>query len=89
MAEAYLCKFELVSLHNGWDEEGKAMQLAATLEGSAVEVLGDAQSDFTYEELKSALMARFDPASHGLQHKAALQCRRKAVGETMRSTAEH
>ena len=70
----YLNHFEMVSLWNGWSEEGKAVQLSMSLTSAARQVRSNSFCDgripLTYGFLVSALTQRFKPEGQEKAFKA-------------------
>lgn len=55
----YFCRFELIARANGWNENFKAINLAANLRGKARTVLRGIEENFSYEQLRLKLELRF------------------------------
>ena len=83
-------QFEMVAERNGWSEPEKAAELATSLTGSAITVLGalSPTQRRSYEELVAALQRRFEPAYQGKLLKNQLKTRRRRRGETLEDLAE-
>lgn len=62
---AYLTQFKIIANQNGWNDDEKAMQLAASLKGPALELLGHLPEDQCkdFKKLAEALNQRF-----GVEH---------------------
>ena len=62
---AYLTQFKIIANQHGWNDDEKAMQLAASLKGPALELLGHLPDDhcMDFKKLADALNQRF-----GVEH---------------------
>ena len=71
----FLIQFEMISQICQWDQAMMALELAACLRGSALEVLGDLEprERSNYSTLVSALLARFEPENQTQLYKAQLR----------------
>ena len=86
----YMVQFEMVAQLNGWDELVMALELASSLRGRAIAVLGDLDSTerTNYGKLVSALTARFDPENQDQLYKAQLKSRIRGREETLPELAQ-
>ena len=75
---------------NHWNGEEKSTYLAVCLRGSALTVLSNIPADkiYNYDDLVSALEARFGNAHQSELHKIKLRCRIKHKEESLIELAE-
>ncbi len=83
--EDYLVKFELLSKINKWDDNTKALELATSLEGQALQVLTELQPQQreSYSAIVAALTARFDPSNVTELYRAKLKDRVRGKHEAL------
>ncbi len=83
--EDYLVKFELLSKINNWNDHTKALELATSLKGQALQVLTELQPQQreSYVALVAALTARFDPSNVTELYRAKLKERVRGENETL------
>ena len=88
--EAYMAQFELLAQAQAWDEQEKAVQLAASLKGPAVEVLGQlsATQRASYDALVAALERRYGHQHQAEGYRARFRKRVRARGETLQELAQ-
>ena len=88
--EAYLAQFELLAQAQAWDDQEKAVQLAASLKGPAVEVLGQmsAAQRGSYATLVGALERRYGHQHQAEAFRARFRSRVRASGETLQMLAQ-
>ena len=88
--EAYMAQFELLAQVQAWDEQEKAVQLAASLKGPAVEVLGQLNPTQrgSYATLVSALERRYGHQHQAEAYRARFRSRVRARGETLQMLAQ-
>ncbi|KAJ8022819.1 hypothetical protein HOLleu_37819 [Holothuria leucospilota] len=86
----YAIQFELISELNGWDLITKGMQLATSLRGNALAVLGDLDSHKrrNYESLVDALTRRFGSKNQTELHRVELKNKQRKKGETLPELAQ-
>ncbi|KAJ8048662.1 hypothetical protein HOLleu_01064 [Holothuria leucospilota] len=86
----YAIQFELISELNGWDLVTKGMQLATSLRGNALAVLGDLDSHKrrNYESLVDALTRRFGSKNQTELHRVELKNKQRKKGETLPELAQ-
>ena len=86
----YAIQFELISELNGWDLITKGMQLATSLRGNALAVLGDLDSHKrrNYENLTDALTRRFGSKNQTELHRVELKNKQRKKGETLPELAQ-
>ena len=86
----FLIQFELVAGINRWSRREMAAELATSLTGPAIMVLGTLSPEQrgSYEELVLALQKRFEPAYQGKLVKTQLRTRRRKRGESLDELAE-
>ena len=77
----YLRQFELVSNFNGWEDDEKALQLAASLEGPALNTLERVQDTLTYHGVVAALKLRFPDYSCAATYENAFDTAQRKHGE--------
>ena len=85
-----MAEFELLAHAYCWDEHEKAVQLAASLKGPAVEVLGslNAAQRSSYAELVSALERRYGHLHQAASYRVRFRKRVRARGETLQQLAQ-
>ncbi len=83
--EDYLVKFDLLSKINKWDDHMKALELATSLEGLALQVLTELepQQRESYGALAAALTAQFNPSNVTELFRAKLRVRVRCKKETL------
>ena len=71
----YLVQFNMTGDLNHWDERTKAMELATGLRGAAQTVLSDLRPEqrTDFDQLISALTARFEPTNQTELHRAQIK----------------
>ena len=81
----FLIQFEMISQICQWDQAMMALELAACLRGSALEVLGDSEprERSNYSTLVSALLARFEPENQTQLYNAQLRGRVRKNNESL------
>ena len=81
----FLVQFEMISHMCQWDEHMIALELAASLRGSANEVLSDLETHERchYPTLVNALYARFEPQNQSQLYKALLKGRIRRGNEPL------
>ncbi|PIK52622.1 hypothetical protein BSL78_10482 [Apostichopus japonicus] len=87
--EDYVVQFELISELNGWAEQTKALQLAASLRGPAQAVLSDLESAKrrVFHCVVGALEQRFGQANQTELFRTLLRNRSRQPGETVSELA--
>ena len=88
--EAYLAQFEMLAQAQAWDEGEKAVQLAASLKGPAVEILGqlDAGQRSSYDALVSALERRYGHEHQSEAFRSRFRTRVRSKGESLQDLAQ-
>ena len=86
----YLSHFEIISELNNWDYHTKSLQLASTLAGSAVGILGELTSTDRrdFNTLVKALDTRFGSAERSELYRARLKATKKGKDETLSQLAQ-
>ena len=81
----YLIQFEMIADLNGWDDNNRALFLAAGLRGNAQEVLGDldAARRRHYPSLLAKLSQRFGPQNQTEMFRSLLRNRTRKNEETL------
>ncbi|UYV72258.1 hypothetical protein LAZ67_9002369 [Cordylochernes scorpioides] len=87
--KCFKTQFEVVALGNRWNSSEKAINLAASLRGSATEVLQSLplEQSLDYECLVHALTLRFEDDNFQPYHVVKLKNRRQERDETLRELA--
>ncbi|KAF6211982.1 hypothetical protein GE061_012499 [Apolygus lucorum] len=83
--DSYLTQFELIAVRNGWDNGTKAAVLGAALCGPALTLLSELHHPILYDELVSALDARYGIKNQMQLHLVLLQCRVQKPDEDIRT----
>lgn len=85
----YLVQFEMTGDLNKWDEGMKAMELATSLRGTAQTVLSDLRPEQRrdYNQLVSALTARFEPTNQTELYRAQIKSRLRKKAESVQELA--
>lgn len=85
----YLVQFEMTGDLNSWDEKIKAMELATSLRGAAQTVLSDLRPEQRkdYNQLVSALTARFEPTNQTELYRAQIKSRLRKKSESVQELA--
>ena len=88
--EAYHAQFELVARHNRWSGEEKAVNLAASLAGPALELLGhmDIERRLQYDALVDAIERRFGCSHREHLYRAELRKRVRSANEELSKLAD-
>ena len=88
--EAYMAQFELLAQAQAWDEREKAVQLAASLKGPAVEILGQLSMSqrASYATLVDALERRYGHQHQSEAYRARFRNRVRARDETLQQLAQ-
>ena len=88
--DAFRMQFEMLARINHWSGEEKSTYLAVCLRGSALSVLSNMPADkiYNYDDLVSALEARFGNAHQSELHKTKLRSRVKHKEESLAELAE-
>ena len=86
----FLVQFELIAEMNCWDQSAMAIELAASLRGSAVAILSDLQPSErrNYGQLVFALKTRFEPDNQTQLYRAQLKTRIRRNNETLPELAQ-
>ena len=86
----YLQHFELCAMLNGWTDREKARFLAISLTGPARHVLSGLNPAHLndYNQLVTALQARFDPVGRHELHRVELRNRQRRANETLSELAD-
>ena len=87
----FLQHFEACKFANEWTDEQAKVFLAASLQGTAVKVLGNTSAssgEMTYSEIKGRLEQRFGPGQLSENHLMELRCRRQGPKETLRELGQ-
>ena len=85
----YRAHFDSCARINKWGEMTKARFLAASLKGSAQQILTDFGAvDFTYRELVSLLERRFGPGEKAELYLAELRNRQRKPGESLQELGQ-
>ena len=87
---AYKAQFELISVNNEWGDAEKAAHLAASLKGTALELLGylSPETRGDYAALVVALEQRFGTANQDQLFRAQLRSRVRGAGESLAMLAQ-
>src|SRR5208282_4239076 len=83
--ETFLAKFENRSAYVGWNARDRLFHLQASLEGAAGQVLWDAGTQTSAEEIVRRLRARFGNEHQSERFRAELRSRRRKKGETLQA----
>ena len=85
----YLVQFNMTGDLNCWDERTKAMELATSLRGAAQTVLSDLRPEqrTDFNQLISALTARFEPTNQTELYRAQIKGRLRKKSETVQELA--
>ena len=83
--ETFLAKFENLSAYVGWSARDRLFHLQASLEGAAGQVLWDAGTQTSAEEIVRRLRARFGNEHQSERFRAELRSRRRKKGETLQA----
>ena len=88
--EAYMAQFEMLARAQGWDDGEKAIQLAASLKGPAVEVLGQLEEAqrLSYSALVDALERRYGHKHQEEAYRSRFRTRVRGKGETLQELAQ-
>lgn len=78
----YLAHFEIIGRINDWSENEKGTYLAASLRGTAQQILGDPSQSLQFEDLKRALFRRFDSVGQSELCRAQLKAITKQPQES-------
>lgn len=86
----FITHFEIVCSLNKWPSEIKALQLAASLRGTARSVLTDLRPRQleNYHELKDALQTRFEPKNQTEMYRAQMNGRYRKRNESLSELAQ-
>ena len=81
----WLCHFEIVSRWNEWTEREKGCNLAGSLRGSALQVLGElpVENVEDYQSILQVLKRRFDPNEKENQWRVEFRNRKKGKDESV------
>ncbi|KAK3894241.1 hypothetical protein Pcinc_002003 [Petrolisthes cinctipes] len=87
--EAYRVQFELLADQNGWDDRQKAVQLATSLKGAAMEILGQlsVEERNSYRSLVEVLECRYGTMYQTEIYRARFRSRVRARGEPLEQLA--
>ena len=82
----YITTFEMLADRCNWDAQERQYQLQMSLEGDALQVIGNAQrvEHLDYEGMKDVLRRRFDPEDNRTISQAELEARTRRPKETVR-----
>ncbi|KAF6217326.1 hypothetical protein GE061_001680 [Apolygus lucorum] len=83
--DSYLTQFELIAVRNGWDNVTKVAVLGAALCGPALTLLSELHHPIGYDDLVSALDARYGIKNQMQLHLVLLQCRVQKPNEDIRT----
>ena len=87
---AYHAQFEIIARHSRWSEAEKATNLAASLSGPALELLGhmDPERRFQYASLVDTLARRFGCSHREHLYRSELRRRVRGSGEALPKLAD-
>ena len=85
----YLVQFNMTGDLNHWEERTKAMELATSLRGAAQTVLSDLRPEqrTDFDQLISALTARFEPTNQTELYRAQIKGRLRKKSESVQELA--
>ena len=85
----YLVQFNMTGDLNNWDKRTKAMELATSLRGAAQTVLSDLRPEqrTDFDQLISALTARFEPTNQTELYRAQIKGRLRKKSESVQELA--
>ena len=88
--EAYVAQFVMLATAQGWTEEERALQLATSLRGPALEILSHlpATKQASFTSLSEALQRRFGHSHQAEVYRAQLKKRARQKGETLSQLAQ-
>lgn len=88
--EAYMAQFEMLASASGWNSGQKAVELATSLRGNAVELLGQmaAHERSDYETLVAALERRYGTQHQTDLYRTKFRTRMRKKGESLQDMAQ-